>query len=454
MGVLLDESVFRHEVSTITGLDDGDPVTSLTEQIDSAVTHTCSGATYIEDSEQGNAGIRFAGGSSSLAVFTAADLTSLYTATSSNTLTCITVCKNTGTGTSGTIFGAFTGNKGFRLVNSDARIGDAVLSQKIATVPIPNDELAVIITTYSDTYSLIGSLRRVWVNGSLAGSDTSAYQPLVSNVTDTAIGNISSGFSSFVGDYYASYVIDRAFTPQECMEVTKEIYDDLAIDYPWASAPYILAWLGDSLMAGVGAGTGDQNLTVAQQAVIPTQLNIDYGYWHNLGIGSIDYEQMLAIISTEAEWITSFYSKPVLFCTFEFHNQLGDATRSTRTRTYVSQLKDDENVYVILGTATDSSQYDAGEEATRQTYCSDMISDSGGADVVVSLHLNSDIGIDGSAEAGIGTFFSDSVHLTNSGYFVLADEEFVPAIQAFTVPSFISGSGGKLISIGMGIGIF
>jgi hypothetical protein len=43
--------------------------------------------------------------------------------------------------------------------------------------------------------------------------------------------------------------------------------------------------------------------------------------------------------------------------------------------------------------------------------------------------------------------------LNNDGYFVLADEEFVPAIQAFSVPSFIGGAGSSQLIIGINIGI-
>jgi hypothetical protein len=448
--MILDESVFRHEVSAMTGFNDGDSVTSLTEQVDSAVTSTCSNVTYVENSEQGAPGLRFLGTTASRAVFAAADLPSLYTATSSNELTTITVSKNTGTGTSGTIFASFSGGRGIRQVNSDSRIGDALA---VTTVPVPNDELVVVICVYAPSYSGIGDLRRVWVNGTCAAVDNDAYDPLTSNTEDCSIGNIFNGYSPFEGDYYASYVIDRALDPQECMQVTKDIYDDLGISYPWDSAPYILAWLGDSITAGVGSGDGDENLTLGQQAAISTQLNIPYGYWHNLGIGGIDYQEMLDIVDTEIEWATEFYKKPVLVCTFEYHNQSGDPLKETRTRDYVDRLKLDQNVYVLLGTATDSSQYDSGDEIERQSYCTNIISDPGDADGVVSLHLNSKIGVDGSAQTNLGTYFSDSVHLNNDGYFVLADEEFVPAIQAFSVPSFIGGAGSSQLIIGINIGI-
>jgi len=435
--------------SDITGVSNGSTLSSITESVSGTVSDTCN----IVYNTDGNGNPYFELDGTTDATFPIANLPALTTLLNDSNWSFIAAYETTDDGgSSGYYFDYGDSANGALLRDNAVELGQRSssnayyiksLGANVFTVAgiIHNSEYNAVEYggSASNGFSNTGNISRVFRNGSFVKTSTQPYVPPTSE-TNMTLGSFDGNFG-FEGKLYGLWFFNR-LSQADYMETYKEILDQMGIDYPWLAAPYILTYLGDSIPAGVGASTGANDHNVGQ--LISEQLSIPDGWWHNGTAAGTTLEDIAIYYPETTSWIDEVCGKRQHTLVWEFFNSKDKvaADNYTNLQTIISGIKSQNyNNWVTVGTSKDAVSFSSADQLVRDAFNAEIVSNwqSWGADALLPIHLNTFIGLSGSADTYPTYHSSDNIHLDDLGMDELASE-YVTVINtsAPSLPNYIA----------------
>ena len=351
-------------------LGNGANVTSWTDSINSIVAANATSGerpTFATNRLNGKPSVQFPGAWPTIKRLMIATPGALATAIDSKDFTVFIVFRTLGgNATSNPQAGLLTTDNAASLYLSAD--GQNVQWNNVAALTVPyagQTSFSTIGQTAFNTtpnYSGTGALQSFYVNGGAASSvavaaNATGGQPFT-------IGSLISNNPSNA-EIFDILVWNKPLTPAQYMQAQMWACDKYGQAYPWASVTAINTFFGDSITQGVGAST------IAHQApyLAAQSLGLNFGQWHNIGIGGITVANMGVLAPSWVDPIPALISKKINLVGFEWHNE--NLTNPTlplpynHAVTYLAARKAIANQRTVWGTSTSES---ADPIANRASY--------------------------------------------------------------------------------------
>ncbi len=283
---------------------------------------------------------------------------------------------------------------------------------KDAVLPYAAADFAAIGSSYSRPQSL----GRGNVNGTQTYyADYWSTQPGAGDFL--SIGGADYTDVSAKAEVYEAVVWNKELTQAELLQAVRYGCDKYGAAYPWAGQPFRL-FDGDSIMCNYG-GSGGTSQTVPQRVAAAKGWKL--GTYTSLAYVGQSMQGMTARAPGEYDRVVAqLGATPAHLYAMEYANQRsatvsGDAVANTRA--YIAGRKAAGFARVVLGTSTAIGATGDYDPARRAAYDGYDWTGAGGADAVIRVDQDPNIGVDGTNP---GPDFSDGLHPNDTGYTVLA----------------------------------
>ena len=442
------------DASDITGKSDGQTVATWTDRI-SGITATAPAGfepTYKTGLANSKPALRF-NGSKRMVINQVTALASAMT--NSRNWSVSIFYKNAGNGSWNAIFGqGYDTGFLFQASSTDAAI---------AHVGCP-----YLNTTGTNVHTLSYSgvsganTGRISLDGT-AFSEPNAQQlntSLPLGIGSTGNGGINSGDaadnSGYSGDILGFAIWSAGISPAKILQSHLYACRNWGEASPLAGLARFVVNDGDSQSAGPpGSGLWSYKLAQAKGWKLGSFAMVGR---HSASVasgsgGGINGNNLVDWAAEEVDEFKIVTALPITLCWFEWYNQRTSDVPSVTSldlpaiRAYNSARKAaDPTIKILMGTALDSWA-DQADQSGRHAFSAGVVANSGGADVVVRLDLDSRIGVDGSAPStvnGSNSYFGDGVHPNEAGEaaiaslfgpYLLADGSLAPAPSSAPVNS-------------------
>lgn len=344
--------------------------------------------------------------------------------------------------TNGCVFGGGAGGNGFQFPANGSFLGRYNGGYNLSAVPATGTAAPAGFTTFGcscekpsthNSSSPASGYQRVFVrSGIVAPIVTATPVP----TAGYAIGSLSSvGTASFnlKGRVYRILVWNRMLTANELVQAEIALCTKYGQAMPWATAPGVVQFPGDSI-------TGNVGLTTVQAGTpwLAAQANsLPYGAWSNLGVGGATLQNIF-VNAAEASLIPTLTGKRTVWAAFEYYNSkaVAYATLLTQMAAGVAQLRGYGNSRVVVGTSNNYGADTAGSPDANRTGYDDGLVASPPGDQLVQIHTETHTGVPGAAVANPTYFNSDAgaqIHPTDLGHSVIAPLWYTPIANAIAM---------------------
>lgn len=432
-----DSAVFYIDADDISGVSNGAAITSVNEFI-SGVSSSSVDAVYASTTSIGRPAIEFDGvtdfvdNTQNSIKFADTSIAALDAALKSTELT---ICSVVIPRADDNFANIFEYNSKIRLKHSAREVGTTLPTNDLRFPGTGQNNLSTQIVSFSNNYGTNpsysgGTLSEMCLNGSLVKNRESRYVPNANN-RDIFIGSNQGVIEGLNGYLFKFLIFDRELTPQEKIQLDAAIQINLGQPERDAGATEILVFDGNSIPNGITSNIGENEDGFTY--VTAQTLGLQLGQWHNLCRSGSNIQEANVSYSHRLGWLESYYEKPIVVVANYWFNE--DATGSdyaSVSRSYMALAT--LNTHFIWGTPPHGN-FDAAQEARRQQDITDILANSGTADLIWNLHLNTDIGV-GTSYSTDPSFWGDGIHLSSTGQAVMSTDV-IPVINSFSAPSYI-----------------
>ncbi len=432
-----DSAVFYIDADDISGVSNGAAITSVNEFI-SGVSSSSVDAVYASTTSIGRPAIEFDGvtdfvdNTQNSIKFADTSIAALDAALKSTELT---ICSVIIPRADDNFANIFEYNSKIRLKHSAREVGTTLPTNDLRFPGTGQNNLSTQIVSFSNNYGTNpsysgGTLSEMCLNGSLVKNRESRYVPNANN-RDVFIGSNQGVIEGLNGYLFKFLIFDRELTPQEKIQLDSAIQANLGQPERDAGATEILVFDGNSIPNGITSNIGENEDGFTY--VTAQTLGLQLGQWHNLCRSGSNIQEANVSYSHRLGWLESYYEKPIVVVANYWFNE--DATGSdyaSVSRSYMTLAS--LNTHFIWGTPPHGN-FDAAQEARRQQDITDILADSGTADLIWNLHLNTDIGV-GTAYSTDPSFWGDGIHLSPTGQAVMSTDV-IPVLNSFSAPAYI-----------------
>jgi hypothetical protein len=246
---------------------------------------------------------------------------------------------------------------------------------------------------------------RVVVKGcAVWGNAGTSSRPKTAGANDILLGG-----PSWKGELLEIHIWPNDMTHAQDIQFHKYVCDKYNKPYPWAGQSYFPVLSGDSISQGSLAASAG----VSTGFIVANTLGLGYGQWINASTASITIDGIIAKDAVALSGLPQQLGITTKIHEFEWVNSrtLGGTSVSTKQQTLCGIYYGLGFNKVILGTTIDyGSRTNVGGQS-KSGYCALLAAlPAGTYDLLNSLHLDSTIGVDGTApDSGSNTYFVDSI---------------------------------------------
>lgn len=378
---------------------------------------------YVTGGTGGKPAVRFNG-----TAWLSASMPALKTLIDAGTYSVFIVLANTAASTFGGMLGNSAGGNSFLLyadANAIGRFDGTVTGSSVGGNCLPWASTAPITLGYSSSATQVypeqtgTSLDRMYLQGLKKVTNAGRGPATSSSDGFFAIGAANSaGQLAFAGDIQEIIIWNTLISDMDYAKAQTFISAYQGLPLPWAGAPALYVYDGDSLTRGVG-NSGPQ---YSYPYLNAQRLGLTYGQYSIQSIGGMTMNGMALKL---AEWsgLPAYCGLIPKITAWEWYNEKNygytPAQQQTHVTTYCAGARAIPSARLCLGSSTGySGDPDA---ANRNVY--DAYLDANGAtlaQVYIAIHADSRIGTPGAYAANSATYWNaDGVHLINAGYTAL-----------------------------------
>jgi hypothetical protein len=266
--------------------------------------------------------------------------------------------------------------------------------------------------TYMLAHTVDGVRERDYIEGGCVHSVKTAGPPGAATA-NYSIGATATGTFGMIGRIRRLMIFSGVATPSDMLAVRAWMTQ---VGYfaanPWDSLPVgykFTLFDGSSLIPSEKASLVDYSLAYRYKVA----KGLAYGQYSMIGLGGNNMTEITAKLAEEVGRVPAIIGGlPIRVGYLEWYNTKSSPTILADAATLIAAYQS-AGATVAWGTSTDQGGADSSP-VSRATYNTHGWVATAGADAVINIHENVNIGVDGTA--GNSYFDADRLHLSDSGY--------------------------------------